>query len=296
MIIKRKASITDGNFIGSIASKVKCQYENKLEMCNNKEYGDGGDPFKGLEIILNEIFNDNSISYCFSLEQQIIKYQKKIVDKINEHNDDRNKIILENKKKIEEYNKNNQQVKELIISYNKQNSDKKLKNINQIKKLLTSITDEINLLEKKINDLDKLIEPLNNSLLELKKIFEIVSIDSDLSSNEELKKFIFNIIEVKKYPKILIFNKNIFNSDIKIGLYNYKLCSSSISLNGINHAIAGIICNDKYYVYDSNNIIVESNWPEKDISNYLTNETTRELYSKDVSFKKFGYLIYTRQN
>jgi hypothetical protein len=296
LIIKRKASITDGNFVGSIASRVKCRYKNELEMCNNKEYGDGGNPFEGLEIILNEIFNDNSISYCFSFEQQIIKYQNKIVDKINEHYDEITKIILEKKIKIEEYTENIQQNSELIKAYNKQNSDEKLEQINLIKKLLTCITDEINLLEKKIDDLDKLIEPLNNSLLELKKLFEIISTDSDLSSNEELKKFVFNIIEVKKYPKILIFNKNIFDSDIKIGLYNYKLCSSSISLGGIDHVIAGIICNNKSYVYDSNNIIVETNWPKKDISNYLTNETTSKLYSTSLSFKNFEYLIYFRQN
>jgi hypothetical protein len=295
LIIKRKASITDGNFIGNIASRVKCVYENKLELCNNIEYGDGGDAYKGIEVILNEIFDDNSISYCFSLEEKIIKYQNKIIDKINEYNDERTKIILEKNKKIEEYNKNNQQVKKLINAYNKKNSDDKLEKINQIKKVLTSLTDEINLLEKKINDLDKLIEQLNNSLLELKKLFEIVTTDSNLSSNEELKKFVVNIIEVKKYPKILILNKNIFDSNVKIGSYNYKLCSSSISLNGIDHAIAGIICNNKSYVYDSNNIIVETNWPEKDISKYLTNETTKELYSnKSLLFRDFGYLIYIR--
>ena len=295
LIIKRKASTTDGNFIGSIASKVKCLYENKLEMCNNKEYGDGGDPYKGIEIILNEIFSDDNVSYCFLLEQKIIKYQNKIVDKINEYNDERTKIILEINKKIEDYNKNNKLVRMLIDTYNKKNSDKLLDKINQIKNILTSITDENNLLRIKINDLDKLIEPLKNSLFELKKLFEIVTTDIDLSSNEELKKFFINIIEVKKYPKILIFDKNIFDRDIKIGSYNYKLCSSSIILNGIDHAIAGIICNNKSYVYDSNNIIVETNWPEKDISKYLTNETTKELYSnKSLLFRDFGYLIYIR--
>jgi len=267
LINKRKASINDGNFVGIIASKVKCKYENKLEKCDDIKYGDGGDTYKGLEVILKEIFSDDNIYYSISIEEKIIKYQNKIVEKINENNQDRNKLVLEINNKIEEYNK--------------QNSDDKL--------------EKIKLLEEKIKDLDKLIKILNNSLLELKKLFRTASNDSDISSNKEIKKFVLNIIEVKKYPKILIFNKNIFYSNINIGFYNYKLCSSSISLNGIDHAIAGIICNNKSYVYDSNNIIVETNWPHKDISNYLTNETTRELYSNELSFRQFGYLIYIRE-
>jgi hypothetical protein len=300
LINKKKASNTDGNFIGFIASKVKCLYENKLEMCNNKQYGDGGDPYKGLEIILKEIFNNDNIHYCLSLEEEIIKEQNKIIDKINKNINDKSILIKEFNNKIEDYENKNKEISKLIIDYN----HKKLKNILDeidLKKIiLNKVNEEINLLEIKIDELEKLIETLNKSLLELKNLYKILSTDNYFS-NDEIKKFIFKVIEQKNFPKILILNKNMFdnNINININLYNYKLCSSSISLGGINHAIAGIICNDKYYIYDSNNIIVEANWPQKDISNYLANETTRELYSKDlkdVLFKKFGYLIYTRQN
>jgi hypothetical protein len=224
LIKKSKASTNDGNFIGIIASKVKCLYSKEKGDCNTIEYGDGGDPFEGIKIVLKEIFNDDYISYCLSLADE----NKILVDKYNSKND---------------------------------------------KDLLARITKN-NILISEMNEKDT------------------------LTITEDLKNFFMNIIRVKLYPKILILRENIFkNNNIKIDEYNYKLCSSSILLNGYDHAIAGIICNDKSYIYDSNNIIVESNWPKEDISEYINNEKTKELYTdkKVISFKKLAYLLYIRQ-
>jgi hypothetical protein len=237
LIKKSKAATNDGNFVGIIASKVKCLYTNTKTGCDNIEFGDGGDPFQGIRIVLREIFNDDYVSYCLSLI------------------DETNKIVQEVNSKIPEYNKNP--------------NDK---------------------LKTEIQSLKEILEKNQKFISEMRTGTPTIT--------QDLKNFFINIIKVKLYPKILIFSENIFkNNTINIDGYTYKLCSSSILLNGYDHAIAGIICNNKSYIYDSNNIIVESNWPEEDISAYINNERTKELYTdkKEISFKKISYLIYIRQ-
>lgn len=291
LIIKRKAAVVDGNFIGIIASKVKCLYENKIttENCDNIKYGDGGYPFPGIKIVLNEIFNDNYISYCFSLveeNQKFVQEHNKLVQENNKLVEENSKIVTENTKIVTELNSK-------VVEYNKKNNDELLKNINSLKETVTKNNKLIEENNKLIEKNSKLIEENSKLIEENNKGIETGNMTQSTNN------FVMNIIRVKLYPKILIFKENIFKiNNINIDSYNYKLCSSSIILQGYDHAIAGIICNDKSYVYDSNNIIVETNWPKEDISKYLTNERTEELYSakKGLSFKNFGYLLYIRQD
>lgn len=286
LIKKNKASTNDGNFIGIIASKVKCLYNN--EIINTIKYGDGGNAFDGIKVVLKEIFNDDYISYCLSLSDE----NNKFVEENNKFVEENKKFVEENKKLIEENSKIVTEIKSKVEEYNKKNNNNLFENIKKLKE-----TNADN--NKKIEEKNKLIEEKNKLIVENNKLIEENKKGKETGIiTQSTNNFVMNIIRVKLYPKILVFSENIFkNNNIKIDEYNYKLCSSSISLNGYDHAIAGIICNDKSYIYDSNNIIVESNWPKEDISEYINNEKTKELYTdkKVISLKEFNYLLYIRQ-
>ncbi len=246
---------------------------------------------KGIEVILHEFFgNDSSLSYCLSFENEFnakqeslkLEYQTNL-KKYNDYVPKINKLIEEKNSYIEEFNKSKDE-KRIGIKKNIDEKELEIKNI-----------------EKKRSDFEIIYKSSKEKYLNFKLDLENPSV--------ELKNFGIDIIKTKNYPKILISNKNIFDNDIEIMLpsknkYTYKLCSASISLPNINHAIAAIICNGKNYVYDSNNIIVETNWPKKDISKYLNDATFIEEYitkhkgvtplPSPLPFS-ITYLIYIRQ-
>lgn len=85
----------------------------------------------------------------------------------------------------------------------------------------------------------------------------------------------------------VIFDK-IYNNNIKIE--NYILIAALITRNE-NHDILGIKCitDNQYYIYDSHNIIAQTNWNENDYSGYVNK-------LKPNSYKFFSScLVYIRQ-
>jgi hypothetical protein len=54
-------------------------------------------------------------------------------------------------------------------------------------------------------------------------------------------------------------------------LYGYKLVGATISLSrtGGAHAIAGLSCEDTWYMFDSNNVLTYDNWQNGEFSEYL---------------------------
>jgi hypothetical protein len=111
-----------------------------------------------------------------------------------------------------------------------------------------------------------------------------------------------NIILIRngrnEYFKELPFNLEIKFEDVT---EDYSLESGIIRVGGV-HAIAGLLCNDVPYIYDSNNVIAISDWSnnkyeaylnalrEKGIDNYAQNIESMEgvssvIYIKN-SFKK----------
>ena len=66
------------------------------------------------------------------------------------------------------------------------------------------------------------------------------------------------------------------------------MCSASINVPDTHRVITGIICDGQNYVYDSNNKIVETDWPKNDIKKYLN-----EIGIPSSHFS-FGYLIYIK--
>ena len=146
-------------------------------------------------------------------------------------------------------------------------------------------------------------------LLSLSKLLNPNKMDGGLSS------FIHNLFDIMSLPyeyHVISFFKRIdfvpsvldyLNKSTKkfvlIGNYMYcgkdslplKVGSYHLEAAGINsngHAIIGLHCNGIPYMYDSNNIIAQSNWPEIDFSGYF--EKVMEL--DDKPFEGMNYMNY----
>ncbi len=71
----------------------------------------------------------------------------------------------------------------------------------------------------------------------------------------------------------------------------YKCTSSVLSLVGASHAIAGLECNNRYYVYDSNNYITYTNWTKWNLQD-PENNNYRTLLKNNQSGTSFHYNGY----
>lgn len=79
---------------------------------------------------------------------------------------------------------------------------------------------------------------------------------------------------------------------LKVGSYHLE----AAGINSIRHAIIGLHCNGIPYMYDSNNIIAQPNWPEIDFSGYF--EKVMELSDKPLEpfnyMTNFSFLLYCK--
>ena len=288
LINKKKAQTSDENFIVNIASKVKCMYayENEIDdtKCigsrKDKHYGDGGDPYAGIKIILRNFFGvDSKLFYYYSYEE-------------------------EQTKKYDEYIIKFKKFKEMEVMYNNQvdifnastKSQAEQDTIQKAKDNLKNSENEKKEPEEVMNKFRAYNENNGTSLQ--------FAIKKELK--QEWQKFLKDMIG-EKNPQILILRYNEFfelgepAKDIQVSLQcTYKLCSASISLDpNFAHAIAGIICDGRKYVYDSNNIIVETDWPNNDIKKYLDSGEFKKFYPRYptnpiLPLSNFHYLIYIR--
>lgn len=234
-------------------SDIEKQEKEKL-LCNiqihgkTQIYSNSGDSFLGIKVILNDFFNDNSTFYCFSF--------------VDEFNENIKKIDLEH------------EAQSYIFSASKEEENKKIEKGKS--DLIFS-----KLLEFKKCNKNNGMKSSDGKLLPFARNMDMIKEWQDLAKT---------IIKEKKYPEILIFEDNIFNNSIykiEIDSHTYKLCSASINIPD-TRVITGIICDGQNYVYDSNNKIVETDWPNNDIKKYL-NEIG--ILSSHFSF---GYLIYIK--
>jgi hypothetical protein len=106
---------------------------------------------------------------------------------------------------------------------------------------------------------------------------------------------------IEKLTDILVINTDFDNSDqCRIKLYNeiyannikYKLQSSVISTGNFTHAIAGLVCNDVPYIFDSNNILAFDDWINYDSKNYTYK--TKGKYFGEFKIDCISYLIYIK--
>jgi hypothetical protein len=92
-------------------------------------------------------------------------------------------------------------------------------------------------------------------------------------------------------------NTNQINQTINEGEFIYKLTSCLISTDQNKHAICGFICENKYFIYNSNiKNVIESNWSNYDFSNYknyIINYKNQNIhYNEDITNINIDILIY----
>jgi hypothetical protein len=162
-------------------------------------------------------------------------------------------------------------------------------------KKINKIVNEYNLETKKnipdnskIKELKKIYDELLNRIDYLEKELKI-SETIDINNYDVDKKTVL-IIGAKYSTEI---KKEIFFNNVK---YNICSCVIGIKTKSGNHLICGIICNNKQFIYDSNNIFVEAEWTqgEKGVDTYLNNKEVLELYYKKPIFTGIFVLIYLK--
>ena len=104
------------------------------------------------------------------------------------------------------------------------------------------------------------------------------------------------VLEQNSEIVIIQVDSYIYSADkvIIINGKNYKLIAATIGyinsdkLGG--HSICGLICDDKFYVYDSNNHIAYTDWFSGDMSGYY--KVLPDSYFPDYNLFKINDLFY----
>ena len=124
-------------------------------------------------------------------------------------------------------------------------------------------------LEKKENELEETLKTLNDAFM------------VDIHKN----------IITEHQPKILYIDncRNILTAPISLNIEGVIYILKAGILSFPSHAIAGLKCGSKYYVYDSNNYIAYCDWPNLNINKYI--EKNQKYKDTKVYL---GCLIYTR--
>jgi hypothetical protein len=60
------------------------------------------------------------------------------------------------------------------------------------------------------------------------------------------------------------------------------------------HAIAGLFCDDEYYVFDSNNILLRLDWTNPDHSEYT--KISNNEYGENYFYHRAAYAIYVKED
>jgi hypothetical protein len=262
VINKTKAHPKDKNFISYLATQIKCIYNNKKskKMCENINYGNGGDSYFAVKIIFSYILNKSDY-FCIDISSLLYDEYNKLIKKYNKISNKINKIY-------DEYNNK------------KKSKDQNIEKIN-------SLYDEYNFLNKKSENLEKKINILDKSIEKKIKNFKIEDVSYLKIKNEYI-------------PNILVIRGNFIslNKEIVFQTVKYILASAVISLKikNIEHAVSGIICNNKAYIYDSNNILVKCDWykGEKELKIYFNDDITIETYKSNINFLDISCAIYVK--
>ena len=160
--------------------------------------------------------------------------------------------------------------------------------LDKINNLSTSENSESEIFVNKSNKIKNLLE-YGDDLIENK----MSDFDNFLSIKWSDIIYNFKDFNQKNPPNIIIIPLYLINIKdiIYINDIEYKLQSASIffdikSLND-SHAISGLYCNEKYYVYDSNNIISYCKWNKSIFNEYI--DLLNNFYDNDNY--KYNYII-----
>jgi hypothetical protein len=249
-LIKLDKAITlDYNFIGVVAAKVKGLWE-----YNNENYF---------------IENNLGIQYGDSL---VPYYGLVVICSIYfEENIDYYKLFNKQALLFDE----NQKINNIYKEYDN---------------LKSNVTDET--LEK-LNDLEKLIDKIDGMHEKTKSIVtQMDKTNTQISLNWNEITFSDTKLSPGDPPKLLVIptiNTRQIHQVIYIGDTEYKLIAGGIYFHVIeentSHIVSGLICRDKYYIYDSNNILSYSNWNQGIYNDYI--DQLNDFYG--VNGYKFEY-------
>jgi hypothetical protein len=156
--------------------------------------------------------------------------------------------------------------------------------------------------DKCLLHLSKLLNPITidaGSNRFIRYLFDILSIDYDYYENENANDFVPSIIEFlnNSTKQFVLISRIIYcgKYSIPLQINNYHL--ESAGLSSFDHSIIGLHCNSIPYIYDSNNIIAPSNWPEMDFSGYFEKvmDVTNSPLEKTNYIYKCQFLLYCKK-
>jgi hypothetical protein len=109
------------------------------------------------------------------------------------------------------------------------------------------------------------------------------------------------VLQRMKPPHFIIMNDRVRTATLSLkvchektqmNVVTYKLVGSVIVItnnDGDGHAIAGLSCDGKYYIFDSNNLLTYDDWHKGKFDNYYKEK-------KGYSFKYFGVQLFARDD
>ncbi len=139
----------------------------------------------------------------------------------------------------------------------------------------------------------------------IRYLFDILSIEYDYFEieNKSLhdfdEDFVPSIIEFlnNSTKQFALISRLIYCGKYSIPLHTNNYHLESAGLASINHSIIGLHCNSIPYIYDSNNIIAPSNWPEMDFSGYF--EKVMDVKNSPIRetnyINKCQFLLYCKK-
>ena len=250
LINSNKAITLDQNFIGVVASKVKGLWEH-----NNEKYF--------IENNLGIEYGDGLISYFGFITVCSIYFEENV-----------DYYALFNKYAL--MPKTREFTKSSYDEYYELKSNLTDKSLEKLKKL-----------ELFINTIDKLhdytcsiVSQMNETNKQISlKLNDIIFTNTQVSPSELPKLLIIPTVLTTKIHQI-----------IYIDDAEYKLIAGGIKFNMLEpnstHIVSGLICDDKYYIYDSNNILSFSNWNQGLYNDYI--EQLNDYYG--VNGYRFNYI------
>ena len=166
-----------------------------------------------------------------------------------------------------------------------------------------------------INMIDTIKNNSNISKIEYEKLIHETNIIDDIfkfgdeiitnkmsNSNDFLSMkwsdIIYNLNEFnqKNPPNIIIIPLYLISVKdiIYINDIEYKLQSAAISIisKDLIHIVSGLYCNEKYYIYDSNNIISYCKWSRGNLNEYI--DLLNDIYNDYNYNYKIYYAIYIK--
>lgn len=329
LLIKGIKAKTNVDFISGIAKEAKTQYKTiyKVKDIETKN-DDGGTNTYAIRLILETLctpikeFNifdiDNTSDYknkkINTLNTEDDAYFAKYKDKENKWNamvSEYNRLLNMKKSDINKYNA-------FIPEYNASDrSSEKTSKLNKLKENMgtsTQIFDQYKIgyekskkifeNDEKELDLYRISYEKNKQLVEdkvakLKSFDKIINSGNNFAIGKDMADLFVYPMKDTDGPLIIIVQGSTINLFLKApiqltyGANTYELSAANVTPYK-GHTIAGLICNNKKYLYDSNNAIAYDDWSNGKIDNYAP--ILLEKFRIVADYKGLNNLVYVRKD